>query len=235
MPDDSPPWVTGKEFRSEKAVLLGELCLLQLDIESACQSIRIWNDMKGRLTDTTTLSDDFFIHLSLFRDAIIQFTECFRDWKIHGFSKETVYAGHPDSIKEIEWLETLRDTYAAHRFSPLRQVLIVPRIDKSGPELKVIDIEATGLIYRGEFDENNKLVPLFNVAKLAIKYRIEKLTKEVLAEAMALTESEILSLPNADLSPVTRDDVRMGRASFHKKKSAPPGTPTPARPRRGKR
>ncbi len=95
-----------------------EWCLLAADLERCHRIVSLWKD-KGEAGDKD-------VAISLYRDAIVSFISCFRDNETNRVSLDetALYAQMKGGLEYFRGLETLRDTWVAHRHGPSRQTMV---------------------------------------------------------------------------------------------------------------
>jgi hypothetical protein len=123
---------------------LGEALLLQKDIQTSIDAINIWHDYYAEKPDRTSI--DKIIELSLFRDAVVQFIGCFDKSNKYRLDETEIYGADPNGLPYFQWMNNIRNAYAAHKHGAQRQALIgVMRDPVTGTE----GVVGMALIYEG--------------------------------------------------------------------------------------
>jgi hypothetical protein len=108
------------KLTSPLALEYAERALQHHDINHAIEAIRIWSSPLPGLSEAAAR----VVRTSLFRDAIVQFVGCFdKSDKQYRLVREDVFPRTGSAEEYFQWLLALRDTFAAHRFGPLRQAV----------------------------------------------------------------------------------------------------------------
>lgn len=198
-----------KSLRSALARRYSEMSLLKIDLELSAKALRLWDDHR----QTEPSGDVAVLRLALFRDAVVQFIACFSPPGEHLNAKE-VFGALDGGMEYYNWLRSIRDTYAAHRFGPLRQT-IAAAIHSDVYE--VIDIGALVMVYHGPSDEGAEdLHQFFEIACKAAREKQIELGAALLAESTKLSREQVEALQPAELTPVPNELIRMVRGSHSK-------------------
>jgi hypothetical protein len=209
--------LTDDEMRllpSSEARALAELHLLHDDLAHAVQAIRLLVDLFGAREFTEA---EQTIRLSLYRDALVQFTACFDGTTPLFLRVPDVYPGDPNAPSYFESLKALRDTFAAHRGGPSRQCAVGVIAGPSGPlgighlKVRLHVPELLELKYTHDF---------ILKAKKHVQQRRDDLEKHVRIAAMAMSKEEILALPGAHGYNVLPNEMRLGRERFVRKRAS---------------
>lgn len=128
-------------LESKAADALGETLLLVTDIESSAKRLRFFIDLLSSVSETTSGE----IAGALFRDAVVQFVECF-DFRsqnetelinTHKFCLRT-YGLSDEERALMDTLKVMRDGWISHRSGPFRQFTVgVAFHPKNGQFLQV--------------------------------------------------------------------------------------------------
>lgn len=177
--------------------------LLQADLNLSAEAIRLWIAR----SDMEFSEENAVIGLALFRDAIIQLFACFSPPGEHLDAKQT-FGGVDGGMTYFNWLRSIRDTYAAHRFGPLRQS--VPAVVQDD-DMKVMGIGSFMMVYQGPGEGHEDLRSFFAIACQAANAKIAELEQALLEEARNMDPLEIANLPIATLTPIENDLIRTVR------------------------
>lgn len=189
---------------------LGEKLLLMHDVAHSRKAMTLWFDRYCETKEAT--EESAIIGHALFRDAIIQFVGCFEGKD--GLTTQEVFANVEGGIEYFQWLKDIRDSYAAHKFGPMRQCAVGVALDKTGTE--VIGSGHLMQTYHGPGKGAEQ--DMLRVMRITGKYllaRIDDLTKTLLEEARSLSHNQLLALPN--VQTYAPDEIRVGRDTFQKR------------------
>lgn len=208
-----------KRLNTATANELAELILLQHDIGSCLNAMKLWSE---RFANRDSMSqEEQTIAQSLFRDAIVQFIGCFDRTAKYRLFPDDVYQDIDGGIEYYNWLKDIRDAYAAHKFGPLRQCVVGVFLDTTGT--KALTVGDLVHIYMGPADNGGPMI--FNFIRIASRHldeKIEKLQKEMLLEVQGMSPEALSALPNARTHGVDPGDVRQSRAEFDRSVSGTP-------------
>jgi hypothetical protein len=199
-----------REIDSPLAKELGEIQLITQDIETAFRAIDLWR--KKYAPKTAMTPKERTVCLALFRDAVVQFVGCFDKNSKYSLRKESVYTTD-DQIAYFDWLQDLRDSYAAHQFGPYRQCVV--GVNLSGPSRR---IEYINQLYRGP-NLGDQLQDFISIAGTYSAFRMKELTEKLLRSLDSVTDEELSALPIAKTHQVGLSEVRMSRAAFRRVQS----------------
>lgn len=205
-------WHHMKRVESSDAVELGELTLIVSHIEGAILNLRLYEgDDLDRLPDGAGPA----VRAALFRDAVIQFVECFG--KAPKLDKAAIYGAVAGGPAYFQYLLDLRDNYAAHNHGPLRQcevVVALAPIDEGGG---VIGQGEFALTYSGPKQADVPAMRSFlSLALRTAALRVEQLQELISTSVGQLTTEQLDSLPNASIRPPRPDAIRTSRAKHRK-------------------
>jgi hypothetical protein len=207
-----------KELATPKAKELAEFFLIEADIQSSIGAITLWYEKYANPSS----DEGRTISLSLFRDAIVQFIACFDKTANFRLSRDDIYQEQDGAHIYFQWLQDVRDAYAAHRFGANRQCIVgVIRDPASG----AAGIGKMMALYAGaEGAGGPQLIAFMSVAARFVAARIGTLLQEVQQDASAMTQAEIDALRIARVYGVDPSETRYSRNEIQRIKS--PGRPS---------
>jgi hypothetical protein len=138
-----------RELNSPLARELAEIELLSHDVETAFYEIELWRSNPPRASMTR---EERAVSISLFRDAIVQFIGCFDKTAEFSLRKEDIYK-EPDELEFFQWLQDLRDAFAAHKFGPYRQCVAGVSIEEGERTVRFLRQDFTGYVSHAESDK----------------------------------------------------------------------------------
>jgi hypothetical protein len=203
-----------KELATPDAKELAEMFLLQQDLASSFQAMKLWHERYWRKENPTP--EDTLIANSLFRDAILQFIGCFDRTAQYRLSVQDVYKSTQGATEYFSWLQDIRDAYIAHKFGPDRQCAVGVFSDSKGT---VISIGHFVSVYAGPSEGARDLIEFIAIAGRYLNSRIEDLHAQVLAAAKAMSKEDLNALPIARAYGVGPNDTRMSREKFKRSRS----------------
>jgi hypothetical protein len=193
-----------KDLNSAETKELSELLLLQHDVQTSMEAMRLWTAKQGAESP-----DDLIIAGALFRDAIVQFMGCFDSSAPFKLSSDTIYSNVDGANEYFQWLKDLRDAYAAHKFGRARQAItgIIQSPDGSP------GVGQMTMIYQGpqEAKAGTEIAAFMSICLKHINSRIETLRAAITTIATKMSAAEIAALPTARLYGVDPDQLRKGR------------------------
>lgn len=200
-----------KQFAAQ-AHELEELTLIEHDLKTSLKSLKLWAE---KYTDNGTVSDEQrIISGSLFRDGIVQFLPSFDPKRGYHLKRDEVYT-KDDQREYFEFLQDVRDCYAAHAFSPARQCLVGLHLDESDAASPLRSVSAIIGITATLLKE--EAPPLMSFIAIAGQYTTNKLTKlreELREQIRTIPTAELLQLPVRKLVDLRREDLRTSRRKF---------------------
>jgi hypothetical protein len=152
------------------------------------------------------------ISLSLFRDAIVQFIGCFdKSAKAH-LDAYQISDDNGRGLKFFEWMKDIRDSYAAHKFGPLRQCITGVQIDEKG---NIVQPLYSHQIYSGPArDSRKELLNIVYRAGIHTQSKVNSLVSQLEEYARGLDKKELLALKAARLREVEPHQFRSSREKF---------------------
>jgi hypothetical protein len=200
-----------RELNSPLARELAELELLLYDIESAFHQIMLW---RGQFAPRLSMPrEQKALSLALFRDAIVQFIGCFDKKAEFHLRKEDIY-GEPGGLEFFQWLQDLRDAFAAHKFGRYRQSVAGVVVVGSERRIHFVHQIFTGHISKTDSDQ----ILLFvgrAMEHLALRIR-DEIIPRLLKSLESLSDEELNALPIAQNHPVSASEVRTSRTAFQR-------------------
>jgi hypothetical protein len=197
----------GREYTSPAALAYAEHHLILANLQSSLRSL---GQIQRRISSIVESPEELHICESLFRDAVVQFVECFGNPKKNQLSVEDVFGHSPEMVREMAFLRDLRDGYAAHNHGPRRQCIVI-----------VVPSETNFTFggYRLAFsvpsdDAIPAYISLFETAIIFTITRCSALHQQVLQELQALTKEQILALPTAAIRTPSEGEIKQARKEF---------------------
>ena len=127
-----------------------------------------------------------------------------------------IYNSKDGSVQYYEWMKDIRDSYAAHKFGPLRQCVTGVFLDPSG---NVIEAGHTAQIYAGPKAEGkNDMLDIIKTAGRFSYAKVTTLKSQLEGYAKTLSASELAALKPAAVHPVAPHEVRLSRKKFSRSK-----------------
>jgi len=203
-----------KLIGSPTATELEEMHLILHDLQQASRAMKVWAKKyaprEGGMDDETQL-----ISMSMARDAIVQFVGCFDNKAKIKLSAEEVFAHIEHGVSFFNSLKDIRDSYAAHRFGPMRQCVAGVVVSSDG---KMV---GPGHLMQQLFPMDDEHVGPFLImieaaGKFAAK-RCDELADKLKAEASAMTLDALAALPVARTTAPSAEQIRMSRERFRSK------------------
>lgn len=194
------------------ALLLAELNLTRYDCAAAKDMLSLLYRRQLAEAAGTATSDDAIMNGSLFRDGIVQFVACFGAAVKGKLPADDVYAQVSGGPAYLQWLQDLRDTYAAHSFGPQRQS-IVSTLPERAPDEDVIHFGI--MAYQGVDRDCLKMtIDFIELGITALDERNKQITQEVIAQVNLMSEDAIHALPPASFHAPAPDQLRMSRKGY---------------------
>lgn len=196
------------EFSSPLAREADELALIVKDLETALACFEAFCKEDCLAPGPYQYARE--IRLSLYRNAVITMCACFDSSTHNNLDSEEVFAAIPGAIDVFSWLLKQRNSWIAHRYGPLRQVLSGYIID---PETG--GIEGHGYVpieYLGPKSED--MSGILTLTKTALDHagkRFDEVRERCMAEVKALTPNQRKSLPKAIQIIASPAEFQMGR------------------------
>ena len=202
-----------KQLDSPSALRLAELSLLQFDINHSIKAIEIWS---AEFCDRGELAErDRTVSISLYRDAIVQFTGCFAGRS--SLSASDVYGHIEGGPETYQFLLDMRDAYAAHNFGPLRQAVSIAMFKPDFAEL--IRVGCPRWIYHGGLTRSigDELRRFMQVAQTHVDARMESARDQVHSEVSSMSVDEWRALNEPQIHHAEIQDIRSSRSRFRAK------------------
>jgi hypothetical protein len=209
----------GYEVTTPEALALAEFDLIVHDLSTAKTSLEIiYQQAQGEATPS-----QMHICQALFRDAVVQFVECFGK---HGLNDKDVYQNVNGGLETIEYFKRLRDGYAAHRFGAGRQCAVV--VTELAP-----DQFAFGRFHLMMGIPSPAILPDYisfvEVAIKAARSRADELSTAVAQQLDVMTAAEIRALKRLAMRTPDGHEFKYSRGQFRGEKGsrsqAPSGPP----------
>jgi hypothetical protein len=202
-----------KELTTPLARELAEYILLQEDLRACLATTTLWfakyAGRKDELSDEERL-----MGLSLFRDSIVMFVGCFDKSAPLSLRAEDVYEVENGGLAFFKWLQDIRDSYAAHKFGPLRQSAVGVITNPAGD---VIGSGHLKMIWAGpEAVAKDQFLSFIRVACRFVDRRIAEFGARLIEEAKAMKPEELASLKDARLRAAEPESIRMSREKFRR-------------------
>jgi len=209
-----------KEITTPIAKELAEYLLLQHDIKSSFDTIKLWYEKYAGRKATLT-AEERLIALSLFRNSIIMFVGCF-DKSAPLYLKESdIYKTEDGGIIFFNWLKDIRDSYAAHKFGPLRQCVVGVIPNEDGV---VIGWGHHVQIYAGPApvaDAKEQFLSFISKAGRYVDGKITDLSQQMVEAGKKMSRAEVAALNIARPHDVEPGQIRKSRDNF--RRSIPKG------------
>ena len=165
-------------------------------------------------------TDDFTIRLSLFRDAVVQFSGCFSKKDKLKLNPEEVYAKHKNWEPWAQWFHDIRDAYAAHNFGPSRLHSVGAVLERSNRLNRMV---FTGV---GDFaarhsgpaaHTRDSVLRFMMVACQFVNQRTADVEERLLKQLAEIGPDTLLTYPDLEHLIPDAPDIRSTRESFRKK------------------
>jgi hypothetical protein len=213
--------VAMKQLETPEAKELAETFLIEADLQSSITAITIWH----KKYSNPSSNEERTIGLSLFRDAIVQFIACFDKSAKFRLSRDDIYEEHNGGHIYFQWLQDVRDAYAAHRFGANRQCIVgVIRDSASG----VTGVGKMMGVYAGEQSTAGPaLIAFMGIAARYTANRIERLLKEVQQAVDTMSQAQIDALQIGQVYGIDPSEIRASRNEIQRRKKSsrkPPDT-----------
>jgi len=210
MPTDGPKREL-RELTSPLARELAEYTILRNDLHDSFQMMKLWFEKYAGQQDNQT-AEERLIALSLFRESIILFVGCFDESARTHLSASDIYKDEDGGMVFFQWLKDIRDTYAAHKFGPLRQCVVGVILDDSG---RLIGTGHQHQLFAGPVAEQKaSLLSFIRLADPFLKAKIKEIGKQLVEAVNAMTPAELANLKIARTHPVDAPKIRTSRESF---------------------
>jgi hypothetical protein len=135
---------------------------------------------------------------------------------------EDVYGTHAATIPSFQWVQDIRDAYAAHKFGAQRQCVVGVIQDP----IAGIGIGQLFALYQGQVKSDGPQIIAFMQATAAyLDQKAERLKADLLDEVQKMTPEQIQSLPIGTIRGLHPSEARMSRNALQK---APSKVPTPS-------
>ena len=201
-------------IESPTATELEEMQLILHDLQQASRAMKLWAKnyapKEGEMDDETQL-----IFISMARDAIVQFVGCFDSTAKIKLSAAEVFAHIENGVSFFNSLKDIRDSYAAHRFGPMRQCVAGIIAADDGKIVGAGHLMQQGFPMDGEH-VGPFLIMIREAGKFTAK-RCSELADKLKAEASTLTAEALLALPVARTTAPSSEQIRMSREKFRSK------------------
>jgi hypothetical protein len=170
---------------------------------------------------------------ALYRDAIVQFVECFRKGPFN-LNFDEVYKGIENAAVYYKSLQDERDAYAAHRFGAYRQCVTGIIVD---PNFNVLGVgQIQGIYSAPNADGLRQLGAFVNIASQFAEAKMERLRLKLTDETKDLRPEQVRALKPARIVAISSDQIMMTRKQvlqrgdelWPMKKTASPPKPSPA-------
>lgn len=198
-----------KQLGSPLEEELAEMHLLLQDLTHSILAITLWFQKYAPEANVQLSQEDFLISNSLMRDSIVQFVGCFDKTAQHKLNEQEVFGHIEGGIECFQWLKDIRDSYAAHKFGPLRQWVAGIIVSEDGI------IMGTGNFGMPSwpFDkaQEQKIIRCMHTTRQYIETQIKTLENKLLSEAQKLTPEELSNLPNARTYALNSSEIRTSR------------------------
>jgi hypothetical protein len=160
-----------------------ENLLLQNDMHGSLATMEVWQRKFASSKDL----EERLIGASLFRDAIVQFVECFDTTAQFPLSAQDIYGHDPEGVRSFQWFKDTMDAYASHKFGAQRQC-VVGVILKADGQRGIGHLAAT---YRGQNKEDgDQLRGFMQTAADFLDGRTEQLLLRLIDEVQKMTDAE---------------------------------------------
>lgn len=215
--EDVPADVLKKALSSPLAEELAELYLLHEDLENSYNAMSLFFD---RYVDSPPGHDDFTVRMSLFRDAIVQFAQCFSKDEPLKPRPEEVYANTQGWKPLYDIMSNLRNGYAAHNFSLHRQhgVCAVLEWNPSHDRVRLFSLchEAGRFGGFAKADRDN-ILKLIEIARDFILQRGRSVRDKLWDELVATDPDELFKLPDYVSIDIPDLEHALTPRAFHRK------------------
>lgn len=201
--------IAAKQLGSPIEEKLAEMYLLLEETKQSMAAIKLWFQKYVPETGTHPSEEDTLICNALLRDTIIQFVGCFDKTTVYALDEKEVFQHIEGGAEYIQWLKDIRDSYAAHKFGPLRQCVAGIMVGEDG--------KINGISYLAQygypFDETQEqqMLRCINTVHQYLGTKIKGLEERLTAEAQALEPEELLNLPNARTYGLSSSEIRTSR------------------------
>jgi hypothetical protein len=208
-----------KQLDTPAAKELAETILLQLDINSSISAMQIWTSKNTPNEEQS--ADDATICESLFRDAIIQFVGCFDKSAKYPLIRDEIYGAANGGDSYFQWLQDIRDAYAAHKFGALRQCIVGVLID---PVTGMIGQGHLSSIYQGPTSPSDglQIISFMRIGAEFVNKKIKVLQEKMLSEAKQLSPEQLENLPIATAFGIDPTEIRKSRREIQRIRSGKP-------------
>jgi hypothetical protein len=199
-----------KRFEKHKrSAELAEYMLLLLDLQSSMAAIKIWHE---KYADDPKSQENQIVSTSLFRDAIVQFVGCFDKSAKFRLKPEEIYRDDDGALSYFQWLNDVRNAYAAHKFGALRQMVVGVFVD---PQKGVVGTGHLGGIYAGPVKEAGpQMLAFMAIAKAHLEQKIQALSEELIKFAKTLSLEQLNALKTARVYGVDPHEVSKSRPAI---------------------
>lgn len=207
-----------KEITTPLARELAEYTLLHKDLQAAHEAIALWfAKYMSRQAELTP--EEVLIAQSLFRDSIVMFVGCFDNTAPCRLVASDIYQKPNKELEYFEWLKDIRDSYAAHKFGPLRQCVVGVMVDENGA---IVGAGNSTRIYAGPVGETkDDLLSIVNIAGSHVEKKILELSNQMTTAALAMSPAELAALKPGITHDVEPHQVRISRDKFRRSLSTP--------------
>ena len=201
-----------KELTTPLARELGEYTLLKNDIEESFRVMKLWFEKYAGRKKHELTKEEELIALSLFRNAVIMFVGCFDESAEVSLSASAIYGSKVGGMEFFKWLKDIRDSYAAHKFGPLRQCPVGVLMDETG---NILGGGHQIQIYAGPVASSKELILSFiSVAGRFIERKVAELATQLLQDAKKMSAVELAALKAARVYDVPPHQYRTSREAF---------------------
>lgn len=203
---NDPKWHAARTVNTPSARLYSEWILLVQDLEYALNRARLWSEMAKAESPAG-------VAVSLFRDAVISFVSCF-DKQLSVHLDSTVALADIDGSDEyFAWLQDMRNTWVAHRSGPYRLCVAAIVIDEHTGAVQGVGHLSHS--YKGpKPDAARDLIRVIEVTLDHAHGEVRRHEHDLRNELDKLNKFERLSLPLANTTVPSSEDIRMGRKKF---------------------
>jgi hypothetical protein len=195
-----------RQFSSPQAVALTEAYLVASDLRKSLSNMKALIDHYPA-DDADT--EERIIAEALFRDAIVQFAGCVGD-AAPLINENRAAKGKGEDIDAIHYLQDFRDSYAAHRFGPLKQCVIAVIAETD----RFIFTYAQLYFSIPTLDILNEYVNLIQSAITEAESNCLAFEKVVTHELASMGYDKIQQIPILKARSPGLDEIKVSRSAF---------------------
>ena len=216
LDEDGIPFLA-KRLNSSVANEHAEMQIIEKCATEATAAFRLYFERKKR--GHFLNEDDDLINIALFRDGVIQIMNCFNtksSKRSEALIPSEVFQGIDNWEVDYKFLHDYRDSFAAHKFGPLRLAHNVGYFRQANFKLRAI----VKLIYTDtgmDATSEDALMAFCGIVLAHISERIDNLQKLLENETKLLSSEEVKSLPDHFVKVPGPSEFRSSRLKHNAK------------------